>query len=153
MRWRVRHRRWFPRHRRNSGTTGLEVLQIAVILGKVEDREPLTVLRDLSAAGVDLIQIAAPEDRQRSVSVDAGVNLDSMAREVLLAAACAAVRPSEHTGKADHETVDGEFPEDARARAEWLVMIESQRIVTLRTRSLHPQPSTACPGGRVKSRH
>ena len=75
------------------GDYGTRVLQIADILGTVEDREPSTVLRDLSSAGVDLIRVAARDDGQRSVPVDAGVTLVSMAREALLAAACAADRP------------------------------------------------------------
>ena len=75
------------------GDYGTRVLQIADILGKVEDRDPSTVLRDLSSAGVDLIRVAAQDDGQRSVPVDAGVTLVSMAREALLAAACAADRP------------------------------------------------------------
>ena len=72
---------------------GTRVLQIADVLGRTEDRDSDAVLRDLSLADVDLIRVEGEEDGQRGVQVDAGVTLVSMAREALLAAACAADRP------------------------------------------------------------
>ena len=75
------------------GDYGTRVLQIADILGRAEERDLFAVLTDLSLASVDLIRVGAQDEGQRSVPLDAGVTLVSMAREVLLAAACAAVRP------------------------------------------------------------
>ncbi len=75
------------------GDYGTRVLQIADILGTVEERAVPAVLRDLSLASVDLIRVGAEDGDQRSVPLDAGVTLISMAREMVLAAACAAIRP------------------------------------------------------------
>ena len=72
---------------------GARVLQIAEILGDVEARDPSVVLRDLSLAAVDLIRVRAHGADDQSVPLEAGLTLVSMAREALLAAACAADRP------------------------------------------------------------
>lgn len=75
------------------GDYGTRILQIADILGDAEARDSFAVLRDISLAAVDLIRVRAHAVEDRSVPLDAGLTLVAMAREALLAAACAADRP------------------------------------------------------------
>ena len=70
------------------------ILQLAEILGRVENRRQTTVLADLSLADVDLIRIRLPEAYDdSSIPLAAGVDLLQESRKLLLAAACSASRP------------------------------------------------------------
>ena len=70
------------------------IVQLAEILGRVENRRRRAVLTDLSLAGVDLIRIRLPEAHDdSSIPLSAGVDLLQESRKLLLAAACSASRP------------------------------------------------------------
>lgn len=64
------------------------------VLAIEEGRDELQLFRDLVGADRDVIRVRAPlADDDGSVSIDAGVELVSQARDMLLAAACAAKDP------------------------------------------------------------
>jgi hypothetical protein len=65
------------------------------VLERAERRSQLEIVRDLIAAPADVIRIRAqqPESRDGTIPLDDGVELVQRAREMLLAAACAAVQP------------------------------------------------------------
>ena len=70
------------------------LIQILTILARVENRDEIAVLRDLSVADVDLIRIRAPKSMDDgSIPINAGVELIQQSRDLLLAAACAESRP------------------------------------------------------------
>ncbi|MCW6529727.1 hypothetical protein NED98_05665 [Sphingomonas sp. MMSM20] len=70
------------------------VSSILSILSGEEGRDELQLFRDLVGADRDVIRVRAPEaDDDGSVSIDAGVELVLQARDMLLAAACAAKDP------------------------------------------------------------
>lgn len=70
------------------------VSSILNILSVEEGRDELQLFRDLAGADRDVIRVRAPEaDNDGSVSIDAGVELVWQARDMLLAAACAAKDP------------------------------------------------------------
>lgn len=76
------------------GDYALRVGEIISILGHVEERAQLQVLRDLGAATTDLIRLRAPEaEEDGSISIGAGVAFIEQSRDLLMAAACAAKRP------------------------------------------------------------
>lgn len=64
-------------------------------LEAVEGRSQIEILRDLYCSGFDVIRFAvmAPSVGDGSVRIDAGVQLFQKARDILSAAACAAVQP------------------------------------------------------------
>ena len=66
-----------------------EILQT---LSEVEDRDPLTILRDVSISEYDLIRVRLPEP-SGSVPVSDGVSSFLESRNLLLAAACSVSRP------------------------------------------------------------
>ncbi len=70
------------------------VSSILQILSGEEGRDELQLFRDLVGSDRDVIRVRAPEaDDDGSVSIDAGVELVLQARDMLLAAACAAKEP------------------------------------------------------------
>ena len=70
------------------------IVQLAEILGRVENRRQTAVLADLSLADVDLIRIRLPEALDdSSIPLSAGVDLLQESRKLLLAAACSASHP------------------------------------------------------------
>ena len=70
------------------------IVQLAEIIGKVENRRQRAVLTDLSLASVDLIRIRLPEAHDdSSTPLSAGVDLLQESRKLLLAAACSASHP------------------------------------------------------------
>jgi len=78
------------------------VSSILEILSGEEGRDELQLFRDLAGADRDVIRVRAPEaDDDGSVSIDVGVELVLQARDMLLAAACAAKDPraAYHAGK------------------------------------------------------
>ena len=82
----------------------IRILQLAEIVGRTEDRRPSAVLVDLSLAAVDLIRVRLPKTYDdHSLALDAGVDLLSGSRKLLLAAACSAVRPQRRFRAGSHE--------------------------------------------------
>lgn len=76
------------------GDYALRVGEIIDILGRVEDRAQLQVLRDLGAATTDLIRVRAPDaEEDGSIAIGAGVTFIEQSRDLLMAAACAARQP------------------------------------------------------------
>lgn len=70
------------------------VSTILRVLAAEEGRDEMQLFRDLVGADRDVIRVRAPlADDDGSVSIDAGVELVSQARDMLLAAACAAKDP------------------------------------------------------------
>lgn len=70
------------------------VAEVLQILAREQSRDELQIYRDLISADRDVIRVRAPHaDDDGSVSIDAGVELVSQARDMLLAAACAAKDP------------------------------------------------------------
>ena len=70
------------------------IVQLAEVLGRVENRRQTAVLADLSLADVDLIRIRLPKTcDDSSIPLAAGVDLLQESRKLLLAAACSASRP------------------------------------------------------------
>ncbi|MBR1149763.1 hypothetical protein [Bradyrhizobium sp. JYMT SZCCT0428] len=64
-------------------------------LENVENRSQLDILKDLQNSGFDVIRLAAqgPNTLDGTVRIDAGVQLFEQARDLLLSAACATVKP------------------------------------------------------------
>jgi len=76
------------------GDYAFRVSEIVDILGRVEDRAQLQILRDLGAATADLIRVRAPEaEEDGSISIGEGVTFIEQSRDLLMAAACAAKHP------------------------------------------------------------
>ncbi|MBY5330947.1 hypothetical protein [Rhizobium leguminosarum] len=78
------------------------VAEVINELARYEKRSELQVFRDLVGSDRDVVRVRAPEaDGDGSVQIDAGVNIFSQAREILLSAACSAnePRPAYRTGK------------------------------------------------------
>lgn len=70
------------------------VSRLIAIFAKVVDRDELATYRDLVGADRDVVRVRAfSGDDDGSVSLDAGVKIVAQAREMLLAAACAARAP------------------------------------------------------------
>lgn len=70
------------------------VADLLGVLSRVEERDELAVYRDLTGADRDVVRIrAARADDDGSVRIDDGVDLIGAARDLLLAAACAATEP------------------------------------------------------------
>ena len=68
--------------------------EIVEILSKIEERDGLAILRDLSMAEFDLVRVRAPGAiGDGSISIDMGVTLFEQSRNMLLAAACSTSRP------------------------------------------------------------
>jgi hypothetical protein len=64
------------------------------VLAEVEQRSETSILADLSVAGSDVIRVRAMEaSHDETISLLGGVALYTEARELLLAAACAAQSP------------------------------------------------------------
>jgi hypothetical protein len=77
------------------------VAALIEIIAKHEERDELQVYRDLTVADRDVIRVRAPDaDDDGSVRIDAGVEIVSHARDLLLSAACSAYdpRPSYRAG-------------------------------------------------------
>ena len=82
----------------------IRIFQLAEIVGRTEDRHPSAVLVDLSLAAVDLIRVRLPKTYDdHSLALDAGVDLLSGSRKLLLAAACSTVRPQRRFRAGSHE--------------------------------------------------
>jgi hypothetical protein len=64
-------------------------------LEAVEDRSQLNILRDLYNSGFDVVRLSArsPNADDGTVKIEDGVQLFERARDILLAAACATVKP------------------------------------------------------------
>ena len=68
--------------------------EILETLSQVEDRDSLSILRDVSMSEYDLIRVRLPEPTPGgSVAVSDGVSLFQESRNLLLAAACSVSRP------------------------------------------------------------
>ena len=82
----------------------VRILQLAEIVGRTEDRRPSAVLADLSLAAVDLIRVRLPRAHDdHSLDLDAGIDLLSGSRMLLLAAACSALRPQRRFRAGRHD--------------------------------------------------
>ncbi len=76
------------------GDYALRVSEIVEILGRVENRQALSIVRDLSIAMTDLIRVRAPEaEDDGSIMLGAAVQFIEESRNLLLAAACSTIRP------------------------------------------------------------
>ena len=72
----------------------LRLGQMVTILAHTEEREREAVLRDLSMADFDLVRVRLPESRaDGSILLDTAVVMIRQSRNMLLAAACSALRP------------------------------------------------------------
>ncbi len=73
----------------------LRMAEVLRTLEAVEDRSQLEVLRDIEAATADIVRIAAGGENtaEFSIPIEAGVRMVENARDLVLAAACAAVQP------------------------------------------------------------
>jgi len=70
------------------------IVQLAEVVGRVENRRQAAVLTDLMQADVDLIRIRLPDAHDdSSIPLSAGVDLLQESRKLLLAAACSASHP------------------------------------------------------------
>ena len=76
------------------GDYGRVFNEIIETLSKVEERDGLTILRELSMADWDLVRVRLPEvSGDGSIPIGMGVTLIEQSRNMLLAAACSALRP------------------------------------------------------------
>ena len=72
----------------------LRILQLAELVGRVENRRTMSVLTEFSSADADLIRVRLPEAADdHSVSLQAGVVLVDETRRMLAAAASSVSRP------------------------------------------------------------
>lgn len=79
--------------RRDFGDFDLRMAELLRVLEKVEARSQLDILRDLQAASSDLIRIRAPAGNAAdgTIPIEAAVAFVERARDLMLAAACAAL--------------------------------------------------------------
>lgn len=79
--------------RRDLGDFDLRMAEVLRTLAQVEGRSQLDILRDLQAASSDLIRIRAPADNAAdgTIPIEAAVAFVERARDLMLAAACAAI--------------------------------------------------------------
>ncbi|NNM60730.1 MAG: hypothetical protein HKM03_01015 [Steroidobacteraceae bacterium] len=79
--------------RRELGDFDLRMSEVLRTLEKVEARSQLDILRDLQAASSDLIRIRAPTGNTAdgTIPIEAAVTFVERARDLMLAAACAAI--------------------------------------------------------------
>lgn len=82
--------------RRDASDFLIQLSQVLRELEEAEGRSQFDIIRDLLNSGFDVIRLGAksPNTADGSVRIADGVKLFTHAREILLAAACAAVRPS-----------------------------------------------------------
>jgi hypothetical protein len=80
-------------NRRSFADYALRIAEVLQTLAKVEDRSELEILRDLQSATADLIRIRTPSDSSDNgtLPLDKGVNFVERSRDMMLAAACAAL--------------------------------------------------------------
>lgn len=70
------------------------VSRVISVLAQSEERDELSIYRDLASADRDLIRFRAPDaDEDGSIDLDIGVDLVQQCRDALLAAACSASAP------------------------------------------------------------
>jgi hypothetical protein len=70
------------------------VAELLAIFSRVEGRDEFQIYRDLATADRDVIRVRSPEaDDDGSVRIEAGVDLISYARDLVLSAACSAWSP------------------------------------------------------------
>ena len=82
----------------------VRIRQLAETVARTEDRRPSAVLADLSLAATDLIRVRLPRAHDdHSLALDAGIDLLSESRMLLLAAACSALRPQRRFRAGRHE--------------------------------------------------
>ncbi len=80
--------------REDLGDYARRMVEAVRYIAKAEQRSELDVLCDLENAGKDLIRVRVPQaDQDGSIPIRSGVVLYEEARSLLLAAACAAVKP------------------------------------------------------------
>lgn len=80
--------------------------ELVEAVARAEGRPPLSVAHDLELAGVDVVRVRATDDAHSdTVSVPAGLEVLGHARDMLVAAALAAVRPARAFGPARPERV------------------------------------------------
>ncbi len=73
------------------------VAAVIAEIAKVENRDEISVFRDLVSADRDIIRFRAPQAQEDgSIDLEHGVELVRQSREVLLAAACSAVEPRQY---------------------------------------------------------
>jgi hypothetical protein len=79
--------------RRDLGDFALRMAEVLQTLEQVEARSQLDILRDLQAASSDLIRIRAPAGNAAdgTIPIEAAVAFVERARDLMLAAACAAI--------------------------------------------------------------
>lgn len=80
--------------KRDFSDYALAVSKIILTLAESEERNELSIARDLSLARFDRIRVRIPEDDGNgSISLDSGAALHEQSRYMLLSAACSAHRP------------------------------------------------------------
>lgn len=80
------------------GDYGLRMAEAFRTLERAEDRSQLDILRDVLSAGSDIIRVRLKADTHgnHTLPIDDAVLATQKAREMMLAAACAAVEPREY---------------------------------------------------------
>lgn len=81
--------------RRESGDFLNRLSDILTELEAAEGRSQIDILRDILASGFDIVRLAAkdPDTNNGTIRIEEGVALFEEAREMLMAAACATVKP------------------------------------------------------------
>jgi len=79
--------------RRDFADFDLRMAEVLQILAKTERRSQLDILRDVQTASADLVRLRAParDAADGSLAIDAAVSFVESARDLMLAAACAAI--------------------------------------------------------------
>ena len=94
--------------RRDFGDFDLRMSEVLRTLAKTEARSQLDILRDVQTASADLVRLRAParDAVDGSLAIEAAVSLVESARDLMLAAACAAIDKRSHfaTRKAQQAT-------------------------------------------------
>jgi hypothetical protein len=94
--------------RRDFGDFDLRMSEVLKTLAKTEARSQLDILRDVQTASADLVRLRAParDAIDGSLAIDSAVSFVESARDLMLAAACAAIdkRPYFATRKAQQAT-------------------------------------------------
>jgi hypothetical protein len=79
--------------RRDFADFDLRMAEVLKILAKTEARSQLDILRDVQTASADLVRLRAParDAADGSLAIEAAVSFVESARDLMLAAACAAI--------------------------------------------------------------
>jgi hypothetical protein len=97
--------------RRDFGDFDLRMSEVLKTLAKTEARSQLDILRDVQTASADLVRLRAParDAADGSLAIDSAVSFVESARDLMLAAACAAIDKRSYFATRKAQQATGSF--------------------------------------------